>query len=184
MALRVALLTALLVVLPVSIRSTGAADLVVPVAGGPAPDFSLRYATRDSISSSKLTLSEEARKGPIVLAFYPADWSGGCTKEVCTFRDGFGDLAKLGVRIWAISGDYVFSHHEWALHHNLPFELLSDHDHAVARLYGSYNADNGFNRRTVFVVGRNGKLAYIDNEYSVGNDSDFVALKAALAHVK
>ncbi len=181
---RVILLTVLLVVAPISVRSTSAAESSVPVVGAVAPDFALRFATRDSVSFSKLTLSTEVKKSPILLAFYPADWSGGCTKEVCTFRDGFADMAKLGVRIWAISGDYIFSHHEWAMHHKLPFELLSDHDHAVAKLYGTYNADNGFNRRTVFVVGRDGKLAFIDNEYSVGNDSDFVALKAALKDVK
>ena len=163
------------------IGKTGADSLKV---GAIAPDFSLPFATKDSISFARLALSAEVKKRPIVLAFYPADWSGGCTKEVCAFRDGFTDLAKLGVRIWGISGDYQFSHHEWAMHHNLPFELLSDHDHAVAKLYGSYNPDNGYNRRTVFVVGFDGKLAYIDNEYKVSDDSDFVALKEALRHVK
>ena len=184
MTVRVFLLTVLLVSIPISVRPTSAAESVAPAVGAPAPDFALPYATRDSVSFTKRALSTEVKKGPIVLAFYPADWSGGCTKEVCAFRDGFADLAKLGVRIWGISGDYVFSHQEWAAHHNLPFELLSDHDHAVAKLYNSYNPENGFNRRTVFVVGSDGKLTYIDNQYKVTGDSSFTALKQALAKVK
>jgi len=181
---RVITLCSLLVcsMLAMGAGSSSAADSLV--VGALAPEFSLPFATKDSVSFTKLTLSTELKKGPILLAFYPADWSGGCTKEVCAFRDGFADMARLGVRIWGISGDYVFSHHEWALHHNLQFELLSDHDHAVARLYGSYNADRGFNRRTVFVVGTDRKLAFIDSDYSVSDDSDFVALKAALRKVK
>jgi peroxiredoxin len=184
MLTRVTLLTMFLVAAPLTIRPAGAAESAPPKVGAPAPDFALPYATRDSIATGKLELLPEAKKGPIVVAFYPADWSGGCTKEVCTFRDGFADLAKLGVRVWGISGDYVFSHHEWAKYHKLPFELLSDHDHAVAKLYGVYNPETGHDFRTVFVVGRDGKLAYEDTKYDVSNDSDFVALKGALRDLK
>ena len=152
--------------------------------GMPAPDFTLPYATRDSIASTPLTLSAQVAKGPIVLAFYPADWSGGCTKEVCSLRDAFADLGRLGVRIWAISGDYVFSHHEWAKHHDLPFELMSDHDHAVARRYDSFNPEKGYNRRTVYVIDTRGRIAYVNPAYSVADGKDFDALKAALAKIK
>jgi hypothetical protein len=62
--------------------------------GMKAPDFTLAYATKDSIAPEPITLSKEIGKGPIVLAFYPADWSGGCTIEVCTFRDSFAELEK------------------------------------------------------------------------------------------
>ncbi|MBI3873097.1 MAG: peroxiredoxin [candidate division Zixibacteria bacterium] len=152
--------------------------------GAQAPDFSLPYATRDSIASESLTLSREVAKGPILLAFYPADWSGGCTKEVCTFRDDFANLQKLGIRIWAISGDYVYSHLEWAKHHNLPFELLTDHDHAVARLYNSYDAEELFNKRTIYVVDSHGKIAFINPKYRAREEADFTALKAALGKIR
>ena len=152
--------------------------------GAAAPDFTLPYATRDSIATAPYTLAAEIGKGPIVLAFYPADWSGGCTKEVCAFRDGFGDLATLGVRVWAISGDYVFSHFEWAKHHNLPFALLSDHDHAVAKRYATYNADKGYNVRSIYVIDTKGKIAYVNLQYSVADGKDFDALKTALAKIK
>jgi peroxiredoxin len=149
-----------------------------------APDFTLPYATRDSIARAPLKLSDAVGKRNIILAFYPADWSGGCTKEVCAMRDDFGNLEKLKADVFAISGDYVWSHFEWAKHHNLPFKLLSDHPHVVARAYNSYNEKSGYNRRTVFVIDKEGKIAYLDLEYSVANNDDFSRLKDALAKLK
>ena len=157
------------------------ADLEV---GQPAPGFELRYATKESIARETLKLSDFLGKRNVVLAFYPADWSSGCTKEVCTMRDDFSNLDKLNAEILAISGDYVFSHYEWAKHHNLPFKLLSDHLHDVAKAYNSYNPESGMNRRTMFVVDKQGKLAYIDMQYSVGDDADFTRLKDALETLK
>ncbi len=158
-----------------------AQDLAV---GQAAPDFILPYATKDSIARTPLKLSDLIGKSNIILAFYPADWSGGCTKEVCTMRDNFGQLQDLNADILAISGDYVFSHHEWAKHHDLPFRLLSDHSHEVAKMYSSYNERTLMNRRTIFVIDRSGKLAYIDMDYSVRDDEDYKKLKAALAQLK
>ena len=152
--------------------------------GDRAPDFTLPYATRDSIASDSLSLSKLIGHDNVVLAFYPADWSGGCTKEVCTLRDNFTNLAKLNADVVAISGDYVFSHHEWAVHHNLPFKLASDHNHHVAKEYGSYMEPYGFNRRTVFVVDHQGKIAYMDMAYSVRDSVSFGKLQAALQKLK
>jgi len=152
--------------------------------GKPAPEFTLPYATRDSISRSPLKLSDFAEKRNVILAFYPADWSGGCTKEVCTMRDDFNNLEKLNAEILAISGDYVYSHFEWAKHHNLPFKLLSDHSHDVAKAYSSYNERSGMNRRTIFVVDKQGKIAYADLQYSVADNEDFNRLKEALGQLK
>lgn len=148
--------------------------------GAVAPDFSLPYATKDSIARTPLKLSEIVGTKAVVLAFYPADWSSGCTKEVCTLRDEFGKLQELNAEILGISGDYVFSHHEWAKHHNLPFRLLSDHSHVVAQQYDSYNEKFLLNKRTVFVVNKEGKIAYADLEYSVRDDTSFNKLKEAL----
>lgn len=159
---------------------SGSQDSSVPLkVGDPAPDFSLPYATKDSIASDDLKLSDLIGKRNIVLAFYPADWSGGCTKEVCTLRDNFASLSDLNAEILGISGDYQFSHHEWAVHHNLPFKLVSDHQHAVAQRYSSY-MDSGFNKRTVYVIDKKGKIAYIDLQYSVRDMASFEKLKAAL----
>ncbi|MGB2869157.1 MAG: peroxiredoxin [Bacteroidota bacterium] len=158
-----------------------AQDSKEPEIGQQAPEFSLPYATKDSIARVPLKLSDLAGKNNVVLAFYPADWSGGCTKEVCTMRDDFGNLQKLNAEILAISGDYVFSHFEWAKHHNLPFKLLSDHSHQVAKAYASYNEKSGMNKRTVFVIDKQGKVAFADLQYSVADNEDFDRLKEALA---
>ncbi len=151
-----------------------------PRVGDRAPDFTLWYATRDSVAHDSLTLSRLVGSDNIVLAFYPADWSGGCTKEVCTLRDNFSSLGALHADVIGISGDYVFTHHEWANHHNLPFRLASDHDHAVARRYDSFNPATGFNRRTVFVVDKTGKIAYVDLHYSPVDAKSFNQLQDAL----
>ena len=155
-----------------------------PGVGDPAPDFTLPYATRDSVARDSLRLSSLLGKGNVVLAFYPADWSGGCTKEVCTLRDNFSALAALNAEIVGISGDYVFSHHEWAKHHDLPFRLASDHRHDVAKQYGSYNDTYGMNRRTVYVIDPAGRIAYADLAYSVRDSVSFEKLREALKQVR
>jgi peroxiredoxin len=155
-----------------------------PQVGESAPDFKLPYATRDSVAEDSLQLSSLVGKRNIVLAFYPADWSGGCTKEVCTLRDNFAALGAVNADVIGISGDYVFSHHEWAKYHNLPFRLASDHSHAVAKRYASYYDAYGFNKRTVFVVNRQGKIAYEDMAYSPRDSVSFNKLQSALKGIQ
>lgn len=152
--------------------------------GDIAPGFTLPYATKDSISRSQLSLCDLVGRRTIIVAFYPADWSTGCTKEVCTMRDNFGALQSLDAEVLAISGDYVWSHHEWAKSLALPFKLLSDHAHLVAKLYSSFNEKSMYNRRTVFVVDEHGKIVYANLEYSVEDLKDFEKLKFALASVQ
>jgi len=155
-----------------------------PKVGQIAPDFTLQYATKDSIARTPLTLSKIVGQRNIIIAFFPADWSGGCTKEMCTMRDDFGSLEKLNAEILPISGDYVFAHHQWAKDENFQFRLLSDHLHSVAKVYASYNDKYGYNKRTVFVVDRQGKIAYEDLDYSVADNDDFNRLKDALAKLQ
>jgi glutaredoxin-dependent peroxiredoxin len=161
-----------------------AQDQPEPAVGSVAPDFTLPYATKDSIMRAPLKLSDFAGKRAVIIAFYPADWSTGCTKEVCTMRDNFAALENLNAEILAISGDYVWSHHEWAKYQNLPFKLLSDHAHAVAKLYSSFNEKSLYNKRTIFVVDKDGKIAYENMKYSVADLQDFEKLKAALTALK
>lgn len=152
----------------------------LPRVGDPAPDFTLPFATKDSVASEDLKLSSLFGKRNIILAFYPADWSGGCTREICTMRDNFNALASLNVEILPISGDYEYSHREWAKYLNLPFKLVSDHSHRVARMYGSYNEEHGFDNRTVYVIDKKGTIAYIDPQYGSRDMNSFDKLKAAL----
>ena len=162
---------------------------VVPAApkvGEAAPDFKLPYATQEGIHmkpEEQMSLSAQRGKN-VILAFYPADWSGGCTTEVCTFRDTFMEFGKLNATVLGISGDYVFSHQEWAKHHNLPFALLSDHDHRVARMYDSYMEQAGFNKRTVYLIDKDGVVRYVNLAFKAGDKKDYDALRAELEKLK
>lgn len=165
----------------VKVAATGA-----PKVGEMAPDFKLPYATQEKIfirPEEHLALSSLRGKN-VILAFYPADWSGGCTKEVCTLRDTFADLAKLEATVLGISGDYVFSHHEWVKYHKLQFPLLSDHDHKVARMYASYDEASGFNKRTVFLIDKQGRIRYVNMAFRAGNKEDYDRLRAELEKLK
>jgi peroxiredoxin len=157
-----------------------------PKIGEAAPDFRLPYATQEKIflkPEEHMSLSSHRGKN-VILAFYPADWSGGCTKEVCTLRDTFAELAKLNATVLGISGDYVFSHHEWAKFHKLPFALLSDHDHKIARAYGSFNEAVGYNKRTVFLVDKEGIVRYSNLEFKAGDMNDYSRLREELTKLK
>jgi peroxiredoxin len=148
--------------------------------GDRAPDFALPFATAEKIGDKPWRLSEQLGDQRVVLAFYPADFSPGCTKEMCTFRDNFQALAGMNAKVVGISGDYVWAHQAWAKSEQLPFALLSDHAHDVGRLYGSYDEKSGYNRRTVFVIDGKGIIRYLDLAYSVSDEADYDALRAAL----
>jgi peroxiredoxin Q/BCP len=150
--------------------------------GDLAPDFKLPYATQEKIfmkPEDQLSLSSLRGKA-VILAFYPADFSGGCTTEVCTLRDSFADLGKLNATVLGISGDYVFSHQAWAKQHNLPFALASDHNHAVARQYESFNEANGFNKRTIFLIDKTGVIRLINLDFKASDKAGYDAIKAEL----
>ena len=157
-----------------------------PKVGEAAPDFKLPYATQEKIfmkPEEQMSLSGLRGKN-VILAFYPADWSGGCTAEVCTFRDTFMEFGKLNATVLGISGDYVFSHHEWAKHHKLPFPLLSDHDHRVARAYDSYMEQYGMNKRTIYLIDKDGVVRYVNPAFKAGDKKDYDTLRAELEKLK
>jgi peroxiredoxin len=165
---------------PTAKAQSGAAGAGVLKAGVAAPDFKLPYATQEKIflkPDDQLSLSS-LRGKTVILAFYPADFSGGCTAEVCMLRDSFADLGKLNATVLGVSGDYVFSHQEWAKKNNLPFALASDHNHAVARIYDSYNEAAGFNKRTVYLIDKAGIIRYTNMTFKAGDAADFAALRA------
>ena len=170
----------------IAASATTAKATTAPKVGDVAPDFRLPYATQEAVflkPEEHMTLA--ALKGKtVILAFYPADWSGGCTKEVCTLRDTFAELSKLNATVLGISGDYVFSHHEWAKFHKLQFPLLSDHDHAVARAYDSFDEASGYNKRTVFLIDKAGVVRYSNLAFKAGDAKDYAALRAEIEKLK
>src|SRR5262245_45930449 len=116
------------------------APVVIPNAGEVAPDFTIPWADAKGTKSEPLTLSK--LKGQVVvLAFYPADFSGGCTIEMSKFRDEYKTIFGDGVTVLPISHDSLSTHTRWADSMKFQFALGSDNDSKVATLYGSQAAN-------------------------------------------
>jgi peroxiredoxin Q/BCP len=96
-----------------------------------APDFTL-----PDQSNNPVRLAELVKENIVVLYFYPADFTGGCTLEACSFRDNYEAFTDAGATVVGVSKDSVESHKRFAERHRLPFILLSDEDGAVHNQYG------------------------------------------------
>ena len=121
--------------------------------GKPAPDFT---ATAQDGTSVHLAALKGKR---VVLYFYPKDETPGCTKEACSFRDTWQDIAKTGAVLVGISADNSDSHKAFAAHYNLPFLLISDPDGKIGGTYGV--PFSGHHQRQTFVVGADGNVAKV-----------------------
>lgn len=119
-----------------------------PLVGKPAPDF-----TTTAQDGSPVHLAALAGK-PVVLYFYPKDETPGCTKEACSFRDAWKDLAKTGAVLVGISADTLDSHKEFTAHWKLPFLLVSDADGSIAKNYDV--PFEGMHKRQTVVIGADG----------------------------
>ena len=116
--------------------------------GDLAPDFTLV----DQHGASH-TLSDMLTRGPVVLFFYPAAMTAGCTKEACSFRDSGAEFSALGAQRVGISMDSVSRQQEFSSQHGFDYPLLSDPAGAVASLYGVKRALGFLKvRRTTFVI--------------------------------
>jgi peroxiredoxin len=132
-------------------------DLAV---GSDAPDFTLWEAPGKSV-----TLSEELKKGPVVLVFYPADFTPVCQNELCRFRDVLADYNSLGATVLGISVDGIFSHAAFKEKNGIQFPLLSDWEKTTIRNYGIVYVNlagmTNVAKRSVFVVDVDGMIVYI-----------------------
>jgi thioredoxin-dependent peroxiredoxin len=103
-------------------------------------------------------LGELLRAGPLLLYFYPADFTPGCTREACAIRDLHAGLVDIGLRIFGISPQSADSHRRFRARHDLPFDLLCDEDKAVIRLY-DLDGPFGFGvRRATYLVDPDGVI--------------------------
>ncbi len=143
--------------------------------GAAAPNFTL-----ESSAGKKISLKDLKGK-KVVLYFYPKDDTPGCTKEACGFRDGIGELKKLGAVVLGVSPDDVESHEKFIKKYSLPFDLLADTDHAVAEKYGVWKEKSMYGRkymgieRTTFIIDTDGKIAKIFPKVKVDAHSEEVA---------
>jgi peroxiredoxin Q/BCP len=99
--------------------------------GDPAPDV----ASRDQ-DGQTVRLAELCREGFTLVYFYPKADTPGCTAQACSLRDGFAELQERGVRVVGVSSDSPAAQKRFAEKYRLPFTLLADEDHAVARAFG------------------------------------------------
>ncbi|MEM6778757.1 MAG: peroxiredoxin [Planctomycetota bacterium] len=129
----------------------------------------------------------------LVMYFYPADMTGGCTAQACSFRDDMGTLADADVEVVGISGDSVENHQKFKKAHRLNFTLLADVDGKVADLLGVpktigerivNKTIDGIDftltrqvttKRWTFIFDRSGRIAYIDDSVKAKVDSQTVA---------
>ncbi|MDB5295135.1 MAG: Alkyl hydroperoxide reductase subunit C-like protein [Phycisphaerales bacterium] len=124
--------------------------------GVPAPDFTL-HVTPDQ----RLSLSELSGR-PVVLAFYPADWSAVCGDQMALYNEILPEFKRLGAEVLGISVDGSWCHEAFAKDRGLHFPLLSDFEPKgkVARSYGAYREADGYCERALFVVDAHGVIRW------------------------
>jgi len=148
--------------------------------GAKAPDFTLMNQDREPV-----TLSEQLKQGPVVLAFFPAAFSGTCTKEMCTFRDAASELNNVHAKVLGISVDTFFAQKAWADAQHLNFPLLSDFNKTVIRQYDVVNPDmiglKDISKRAVFVIDRHGVVRHREVLDDARNEPDYGKVTQALA---
>jgi peroxiredoxin Q/BCP len=151
--------------------------------GKVAPDFTMEWADATGAIAKPLKLSE-LRGKVVVLAFYPADRSSGCTAELTKFRDEYSKLFGEGVVVVPISNDSIASHSSWAKEMSFPFALGSDPQLTVAKQYGSWNPERKFASRTVFVIGKDGRILWRNLKFPALNEAAYTELASEVAKAR
>ena len=125
-------------------------------AGTPAPDFTLPVTPDQKISL------QELRGEPVILAFYPADWSPVCGDQMALYNEILPEFQKFGAQLMGVSVDGVWCHRAFAEARRLHFPLLSDFEPKgnVARSYGAYRTADGVSERALFVIDKTGTIAW------------------------
>ena len=146
--------------------------------GSKAPDFTLTSQDRRPVKLS------EQRGRPVVLAFFPAAFSGVCQKELCTFRDSMARLNQANAQVFGISVDTFFALKAFADAQGLTFPLLSDFNKQTIRDYGVFNEDmiglKGIAKRAVFVIDKDGVVRHKEVLDDARNEPNYDRVFAAL----
>jgi peroxiredoxin len=149
--------------------------------GQTAPDFTLFNTSKKEVNLSDL------RGQKVVLAFFPAAFTGVCEKELCTFRNGLADMNAVGGTVLGISVDSPFANKAFAAKNEINFPLLSDYTRSTVNAYGiafdNFAGMDGYvaANRAVFVVDESGTVIYEWVAPTLGTEPDYAAVQAALA---
>jgi len=135
-------------------QTTGVNTLLTP--GTKAPDFTLPKAPHEPFSLSEL------RGKPVILAFYPADWSPTCGDQIGLYNEILPEFQKFGAELLGISVDGAWCHKAFIENRKLRFKLLADFEPKglVAREYGAYRSADGISERALFVIDQNGIITW------------------------
>ncbi len=150
-------------------------------AGDQAPDFNLRSTDGENVSLS------DQRGSNVVLAFFPATFTGVCQTEMCTFRDSLSEFNDMNAKVFGISVDPPFSQAEFHSQNDLTFPLLSDLGGSTVSAYGvelpNLAGIDGYNvaQRSVFVIDTDGNIAWSWISDSPLNEPSYDDVKAAVA---
>ncbi len=147
--------------------------------GTEAPDFSLPDQDRQTVTLRSF------RGQPVLLLFFPGAFSGTCTTELCTFRDGMARLNEAKAQVLGISVDTFFALKAFRAAEGLHFPLLSDFNKQVIRDYGVFDEDmiglKGVAKRSVFVLDRDGIVRYREIHDDGREEPDYPKVFAAVA---
>ena len=166
--------------------ATGSSPLMATVPpvlkkGDAAPAFS-----RPDEQGRTQALKALLARGPVLLAFYPKDFTGGCTAELSELRDQYTKFTAAHVTVLAVSADDAESHRKFREKYKFPFPILVDGDRSLIAAYGqlkSMERDGGtmaYANRSFFLIGRDGKLAFVDQNFKI-DAAGWQALFAAVA---
>jgi peroxiredoxin len=149
-------------------------------AGTYAPDFTLNSAPDQAVSL------RDYRGQPVILAFYPADWSPVCGDQMALYNEVLSEFEGYGAKLLGISVDGAWCHAAFARDRRLHFPLLADFEPkgAVARRYGVYRTEDGFTERALFVIDGEGTIrwSYVSPiDVNPGADGILRALDAVAA---
>jgi len=146
----------------------------MPKVGDAAPLF-----TGQDQEGKTVNLADLIGKKIVLLYFYPKDFTSGCTKEACGFRDRLGELQKDNVEVIGVSFDTTESHLKFTAKYQLNFPLVADPDGKIVNLYGVRMDHMDMARRVSFLIGLDGKITHVTES---GNpETHFEQMKAAIA---
>lgn len=147
--------------------------------GDAAPGFTLPSAPGKDIDVGALIGRER-----VVLLFFPLAFSPTCTSELCTFRDRWSEFAELEASVFALSVDSPFVTDLFRREEEIPFPVLSDFNREVAARYGVLYEEllglEGVGKRSVFVIGRDGRVVYRWVSEDPGVEPDYDAVREAI----